>query len=142
MQQRYEYIRAGPAKGDEIAVAWLCPAPFYVFGCFWTWCLLCTSQQIESRSLLFFVRDMTDSTIRNNTRATITCLKKKRKKGAGFPFVCTCGSSTRLKFQIEARKIEWGIAVMPLVLITTCHNAQRSFFWSYLLMGDELGQRN
>ena len=25
-----------------------------------------------------------------------------------------------LKFQIESRKIEWGIAVKPLVLITTC----------------------
>ena len=58
-----------------------------------------------------------------NTKATISCLTYGGV-GAGCPFVCTyihtCGSNTRLKFQIKARKIERGIAVLPLVLITTC----------------------
>ena len=46
-------------------------------------------------------------------------MKNEIKNGAGFPIVCTCGSNTRLKFQIETRKIERGIAGIPLVLITT-----------------------
>ena len=47
-----------------------------------------------------------------------------KKERASFPFLCTCGSNTRLKFQIETRKIETrkieterGIAVMLRVLI-------------------------
>ena len=48
------------------------------------------------------------------TKATITCVKKKKKQNkTGFQFVCTCGPNTRLKFQIENRKIERGIAEMP-----------------------------
>ena len=59
-----------------------------------------------------------------------------------MPIICTCGSNTRLKFQIETRKIERGIAVIPHVLITTCLmyiRCTRIVFWLYLLMGDELG---
>ena len=32
--------------------------------------------------------------------------------------MCTCGSNTRELFQIEIRKIDRGIAGMPLVLVT------------------------
>ena len=39
-----------------------------------------------------------------------------KKKGVGFPFVCTDGSNPRLKFQIETLKIERSIAVIPLVI--------------------------
>ena len=46
--------------------------------------------------------------------------KKKKKKKASSPFVCICCSNTRLKFQIDTRKIQRGIAVMLLVLTTTC----------------------
>ena len=54
------------------------------------------------------------------------------KSGAGFPCVCTCGSNTRSKSQIETSKIEMGIAAMPLLLIT-CE--------MYItLMGDEFGR--
>ena len=42
-------------------------------------------------------------------------LSEQKKNGAGFPFVCTCGSDTRL---FSDRNIERGIAVMPPVLIT------------------------
>ena len=57
---------------------------------------------------------MIDTTIRKNTKATITCLKKK-----GRLSVCLhMQFKYELKFQIEIRKIERGIAVMPLVLIT------------------------
>ena len=61
---------------------------------------------------------MTDTRIRKNTKAAITRLNNRTSNGAGFPFVCTCGSNTRFKFQIETRKIEQGIVAMPLVLIT------------------------
>ena len=66
-----------------------------------------------TNELAFFVcffgsRDMTDTTIRKNTKAAIICLKKEKEKMASFPFVCICGSNTRLKFQIETRKIERG----------------------------------
>ena len=76
---------------------------------------------------IFCSREMTDKRIRKNTKATITCLKKRRSSGAGFPFVCTFGSNTRLKFQIETRKIKRGIAVMPLVLITACSMYRNRF---------------
>ena len=76
---------------------------------------------------IFCWTNMTDTRIRKNTKATITCLKKRRSSGAGFPFVCTFGSNTRLKFQIETRKIKRGIAVMPLVLITACSMYRNRF---------------
>ena len=88
-------------------------------------------------SFSFCPTDMTNTTIRKNTKATTTCLKK-----TGFPFVCTCGSNTRLKSRIEIRKIERGMPVMTLVLVTTyLLNVEEPFvfFLSYLLMGDELG---
>ena len=63
---------------------------------------------------------MTDAIIRKNTKSTIS-YPKMEKEGASLPFLCTCGSNTRLKFQIETHKIEIerGIAVMLLVLIAT-----------------------
>ena len=48
------------------------------------------------------------------TKATITCLTKIKKEKAGVQFFGTCGPNTTLKFQIENRKIERGIAEMPL----------------------------
>ena len=105
---------------------WLCPAQFYVFWCdFLTRFLSCTNQQMESLPPFLFLicsRDMTDKRIWKDTKSTITCLKNRIGTGAGFPFVCTCGSNTTFKFHIETRKIERGIAliIMPLVLITTC----------------------
>ena len=49
---------------------------------------------------------------------------------------CACGSNKSLKFQIEIRKIERGMAVL---LLSHClFNAQEPFF-VYLLVGDELG---
>ena len=93
-----------------------------------------------TNELAFFVcffgsRDMTDTTIRKNTKAAIICLKKEKEKMASFPFVCICGSNTRLKFQIETRKIERGIAVITLILIKCIGIVLRS----HPLMGDELG---
>ena len=62
---------------------------------------------------------MTDTTIRKNAKSDRNLPEKKRWiNKAGFPVVCVCGSNTT--FQIEIRQIERGIAVMPLVLITTC----------------------
>ena len=86
---------------------------------------------------LFFSRDMTHIIIRKIMQA-ITCLEKK--EGAGFPFVCRCGSNKRMEFQTETRKIERGIAVVLLVLITTCLTYKNRFvLWSYLMAGDKLG---
>ena len=43
-------------QGAAITVAWLCPAPFYVFGCdFLTRCGSCPSQRMESLPLCCFV---------------------------------------------------------------------------------------
>ena len=83
----------------------------------------------ETRLSFFFFcsRDMIDKAVRKNTKAAITCLKKKTEKEASLTFVCTCGSKMRLKFQIETRKIERGIAVIPLVLITTCFMCRNRF---------------
>ena len=50
--------------------------------------------------------------------------------------MCTCGSDTRHKFQIDIRKIERGIAVMPLVLITFKILVKCI---EHLLIADELG---
>ena len=79
----------------------------------------------------------------------LTCLKKEEQKkrggGAGFRFVCTCGShtqipGTRLQFQIETRKTDRCIAVLPFVLVTSnTYLMYGTAFWLYLLMGDELG---
>ena len=73
------------------------------------------TDKLKAGLFLFFVfcpRDMTEITIRKNTKPTITCLLKKKKK-AGFQFFCTCGPNTMFNFQIENRKIERGIAEMP-----------------------------
>ena len=48
--------------------------------------------------------------------------KKKQKRQyqkAGFPTVCTCGSNARLKIHIETRKMERGMVVLTLVVVTT-----------------------
>ena len=79
----------------------------------WTWAwffygLSCTNNW-KGWVFFVFVRDMTDTTIQQTTKATTTSLKKK-KLLAGFPFVCTCGSNMWLNFQIEIPKIERGIA--------------------------------
>ena len=59
---------------------------------------------------------MVDITIRKNTEAPITCVKKQKTKRPGFPFVCTRGSNTSLKKKswIKFLKTERGIAQMPL----------------------------
>ena len=56
-----------------------------------------------------------------NKKATTTCLTNRTSTGAGFPFVCTCGSNTinRSKLQIETRKMERGMVVLTLVVVTT-----------------------
>ena len=86
---------------------------------------------------------MTDKRIWKDTKSTITCLKNRIGTGAGFPFVCTCGSNTTFKFHIETRKIERGIAliIMPLVLITTCL-MYRNRFWVISLEWWRTGQCN
>ena len=64
---------------------------------------------------------MIDTPLLINTNAIITGLNKKEEVGAGLRFVCTRGSNTRFQFNIETRKIEGGIAVMPLFSsLTTC----------------------
>ena len=49
-------IASWARQGAAMAVAWLCPAQFYVFGCdFLTRCWSCTNQQTESLPFLLFV---------------------------------------------------------------------------------------
>ena len=63
---------------------------------------------------------MTHPTIRKNTK-TKTCWKKiTHTVGPTVNTFEPCGSKTGLKIRIETGKIERGIAVIPLVLITTC----------------------
>ena len=79
---------------------------------------------------VFCPTDMTHKTIQKSTTATISCLKTTKNKNYkwGFPFVCTCGPHTRLRFLIESRKkIEWGMAGMPLVIVTTCFMCRNRF---------------
>ena len=70
----------------------------------------------------FCSRDVIDTTIQKNTQAVITFLKKEEKKKASLTFVLHMRFKycMRLKFQTETRKIEEVIAVLLLVLITTC----------------------
>lgn len=59
--------------------------------------------------------------------------RKKEKKRAGFPFFYHMRFKYEVTNQIETRKMERGIAVKPLVLVTA-----RSMY----MMGDELGRAN
>ena len=55
-------------------------------------------------------------------------------------FAHTCGSNPGLKIQIEPHKVERGIAVNAIIITTTWFQyAYRIVFWSYLFMGDKLG---
>ena len=73
-------------------------------------------------------------TIRKNIKATIISLKKKSKTfPAGFPYVCTSGSSTRFTFQVEIRKIERGIAErMPFTIFTILLAFRMKSFWCHI----------
>ena len=103
-----------------------------------TWCLArcwqCTKQQTWDLPFSFssFVREIWSIQRSGKiTKAAMPFLKKKRKKRRVLRFlhIHTCGSNMRLKFQIETRKIERGIAVIPhlLVLITTCLKYRNRF---------------
>ena len=94
-----------------------------------TQCLSCTKQQTESLPLfnLFLFERYDRCSITKKYKGDHKLSENVIKNGAGFPFVCTCGSNTRFKFEIETRKIERGIAAMPLVLITTCSMYRNRF---------------
>ena len=91
-------VRAGPATTlAATAVAWLCPAQFLricMFMLFFCTVLLsCTNQRMTN--LPFVALFLSERYDRYNDlqkiqkKATITCRKmKKKKKEAGFPFVC------------------------------------------------------
>ena len=64
----------------------------------------------------FFERDKTDTKIRRNTKATVTCLKKK---GLAFR-VCACRANTKLIFQVETRKFGRGIAEQQKMIVIAC----------------------
>ena len=73
--------------------------------------MLITDQPKNGKpGFFFYPGDMADITIRKNTKAPVTFVKKNKR---AFPIVCTCGSNTSLKFQIKILKIERGIAEMP-----------------------------
>ena len=59
------------------------------------------------------------ATLKKYLCGQISSEKKKREK-AGFAFVCMCDSTTKLKFQIETRKIERSIAKKLVLLVLTC----------------------
>ena len=81
---------------------------------FWHITWLCTNQQTESLTFSFFLFERYGRyKYANHTKTLITCVKKRKRKKSGFPFVCTCGSNTTLKVQIETLQIERGIAEMP-----------------------------
>ena len=143
----YMYIRAGPAK----VLTWplLGYAPLNLRNLdaiFWHGVYHAPTKKWKAcpKYIWFFVREILYDRYNDqkNTRATTSCLEKK--EGAGVPFVCACGW---FKHEVEIlrsklAKIERGIAVMPLGLITTCSIYSNRFFVvirSYLLMGDELG---
>ena len=60
---------------------------------------------------------MTDAMIRQDTtyKSDDVFSEKRMKNQAGFPFVCTCGSNTRINFYIETRKIQPDIAEIMTV---------------------------
>ena len=125
------------------AVDWPCPAQYYEFRRdISTRCLSCTNQQLESLPVFSCSRDVTDTTIRKNTKATIASLKNQKQTfQAGFPFICTCCSNTRLKIQIENSRNWAGHRRNNAI----CDIHDITCFWYgivllfYLLMGDELG---
>ena len=83
---------------------------------------------------------MTDPAIRNNKKANLTSLQKRKIIGDGSECICTCGSNTRLTFQSQICKIERGIAnIMSFsLLLFLVWNR----FLLYLVMGDGLGNAN
>ena len=77
-------------------------------------------------------------------KTSITCMKKGKRKKPDFPLVCTCGSNTTLKFQIEILEIERVIAEMPFFFsFFSCRSIHLTYLWNrvwyYLSIGDELG---
>ena len=111
-----------------------------------TRCLCLTStNKWKSCPILFYfvVREIygSDKIIREKYKSDHNLPEKKIRKGAGgrLSAVFTCGSNTRLKFQVETRKIERRIAVLPLL----CSSLLVYCIWivlgPYLLRGDEMG---
>ena len=96
-------------------------------------------------SLVFRPRDAADINVRKIQKKTsITCMKKGKRKKPDFPLVCTCGSNTTLKFQIEILEIERVIAEMPFFFsFFSCRSIHLTYLWNrvwyYLSIGDELG---
>ena len=104
------------------------PRSILLVGRMWflTRCWSCTNQQGKACPGLppfVFEGEMIDITIREHSKSTTSFLKKKRSRLCVFfcTYVFVVQIRTRLKFQIETRKIkiEQGIEVLPLVLITT-----------------------
>ena len=90
---------ASPVTARE--VDWLCPAQYNVFGCqFFTPCW-CTKQQWKAGFCFFFGPRDKDVTKTRKMQKKAHNLRKKGRKKPSFTIVCTCGSNTTLKFQIE-----------------------------------------
>ena len=92
-----ESIRAGRAEVLTWPLLGYAPLNFTYFDViFWHGVHHALTNGMPAPVLLFFCsREMTDTRIRKNTKAAITCLKNSIGTAAGFPFVCTCGSNTR-----------------------------------------------
>ena len=115
-----------------MAVAWLvykyAPPNFTHFRCDFSRRCSCTNKWKACHQPVppLCSRDTTDTTIRKNSEATITC-PKKEKNAQAFPVCLHKRSTCDVKFPIESHKIEMGIAVTPLVLITTCSTVSYLF---------------
>ena len=116
-------IRAGPAKGLPIRL--IVHAPLNTT--YWDAIFLhgvdhaptheWAASSFSFRFSLYCSRDKTDTKIRKNTKATVTCLNKE---GARFPFVCICRAKTRFNFQVETRKFGRGITEKQKMVVITC----------------------
>ena len=94
------------------AVGWPCPAQCYEFGRDFVTVFIMRQQTGKPAWVFFFLFK----------RWPIQRSEKSKNDDVffvGFPFVCTCGSNTRSKFQIELLKIERGIAeIMTFTIFT------------------------
>ena len=73
--------------------------------------LIMHNQQLGSLPFFFFSSERYDLYEDPKKYKSGHNFRRRKKKTAGLSFVCTCGSKTTLKFQIELHKIERGIAV-------------------------------
>ena len=133
------------SRGTAVAVAWLCPAQIWTYLDVIFWHGIDHAPTNNQNACLFVVllRDTTDTTIRKHAKNDHNLSENKKGQEARQAFdLCAYAVQTRgKKIPIEFRKIERSVALVPLVLITTCLK-YRNRFLVIFLGGGRIAQLN